>query len=97
MREIDMQTTTVQSTGIRLGNFLHNKHNSNSTHNAKMFFFGILIYDLDFCNKLNKTIAVFYHVIMRLLCFVKGCLFEQRKNPTALLHVSDWPELSLFE
>ena len=63
----------------------------------KCFFFSILIYDLDFCNKLNKTIAVFYHVIMRLLCFVKGCLFEQRKNPTALLHVPDWPELSLVE
>ena len=97
MREIDMQTTTVQSTGIRLGGFLHKKHNCNSTQNAKMFFFGILIYDLDFCNKLNKTIAVFYHVIMRLLCFVKGCLFEQRKNPTALLHVPDWPELSPVE
>ena len=97
MREIDMQTTTVQSTGIRLGGFLHKKHNCNSTQNAKMFFFGILINDLDFRNKLNKTIAVFYHVIMRLLCFVKGCLFEQRKNPTALLHVPDWPELSLVE
>ena len=55
MREIDMQTTTVQSTGIRLGGFLHKKDNCNSTQNAKMFFFSILIYDLDFCNKLNKT------------------------------------------
>ena len=55
MREIDKQTTSIQSTRIRLGDFLHKKHNSDSTHNAKMFFFGILIYDLDFCNKLNKT------------------------------------------
>ena len=97
MREIDKQTTSIQSTRIRLGDFLHKKHNSDSTHNTKMFFFSILIYDLDFCNKLNKTIAVFYHVIMRLLCFVKGCLFEQRKNPTALLHVPDWPEMFLVE
>ena len=68
MREIDMQTTTVQSTEIRLGGFLHKKHNCNSTQNAKMFFFGILIYDLDFCNKLNKTVLWFSSMLSCVCC-----------------------------
>ena len=37
------------------------------------------------------------HFVETRVCLLKGYLFEQRRNPTAVLPVSDWPKLSIVE